>query len=126
MNKKFNLKLMKRIAGLRRPIPTYLLLIFGCLGVSVSAYADWHIGKVVNMGHAYDGSTITFKLSGWSRSNCTCYSPWPDSMCLDRARTSFREDYAWLLRARTTGQSVWANIDENSCKIVALYEVDGT
>jgi hypothetical protein len=97
-----------------------LMIVAGLF--SFVAKADWHTGQVITMGHAYDGQTITFRLSGWSRTNCTCYSAWPDNMCLDRTRTSFSQDYAWLLRARTTGQKVQVNIDETTCKIVALYE----
>lgn len=117
--------LIQTIGGLRSFSPTYLPIIsLTLLGAATPAYADWHLGKIISMGHAYDGQTITFKVSGWVRSNCTCYSPWPDAMCLDRMRTSFSEDYAWLLRARATGQQVWANIDENSCRIIALFESD--
>lgn len=41
------------------------------------AFADWHAGTVNGIHIGYDGSTITFSLSGWVRSNCTCYSSWP-------------------------------------------------
>lgn len=91
---------------------------------SANAYADWHYGKITGIGHAYDGQTITFKISGWMRSNCTCYAPWADNMCLDRSRVSFPQDYAWLLTARTTGKQVQVNIDETTCRIVALYDID--
>ncbi len=98
-------------------------MIVGLLSEGV-AYADWHTGRVTSIGHAYDGQTITFAVSGWSRNNCTCYSVWTDSMCLDRTRQSFSEDYAMLLSARASGQQVWVNIDETSCKIRALLEAD--
>ena len=101
-----------------------VLILTAMLMFSVQAHADWHTGRVTMLGHAYDGQTITFQLSGWVRNNCTCYTPWPNNMCLDRSRQSFPQDYAWLLRARTSGQTVMANIDETSCKIIALFETD--
>ena len=94
------------------------------LGLASAAQADWHTGKIIQFGHGYDGSTVTFLLSGWTRSNCTCYATWSNQMCLDRSRVSFKEEYAWLLRSRTTGQTVNVNIDEVSCKLIALYESD--
>ena len=93
------------------------------LTLSPAGWADWHAGVIDQLGIGYDGSTITFRLSGWTRTNCTCFPAWPNQMCLDRARTnSFKEEYAWLLRARTTGQQVQINIDEATCKVVALFE----
>ncbi len=94
------------------------------LAVSQTANADWHIGRIVQINFGYDGSTITFIVEGWTRNNCTCYSTWPNTMCLDRTRTSFKEELAWILKARATGQSIGANIDETTCKVVALYESD--
>lgn len=102
----------------KRSVVLALLL----LAVSQTGWADWHEGTVDQLGIGYDGSTIVFRLSGWTRSNCTCYSTWPNQMCLDRARTSFKEEYAWILRARTTSQRVQVHIDETSCKVVALFE----
>jgi len=89
-----------------------------------SAQADWHTGRITQIGTAYDGATVAFHVEGWSRVNCTCYANWPDAMCLDRTRTSFKEDMAMLLSARARGTPIMANIDESSCKVVALYETD--
>jgi len=91
---------------------------------AATAQADWHTGRITQMGMAYDGSTVTFVLEGWSRSNCTCSSAWGNNMCLDRNRVSFKEDAAMVLSARARGTPLMANIDETTCKIVALYETD--
>lgn len=89
---------------------------------SQSAEADWHQGTITGINFGYDGSTISFVLSGWSRSNCTCYSTWPNSMCLQRSRTSFKEEFAWLLKAKAMDQVVSVYIDETSCAANALSE----
>lgn len=99
-------------------------MTLGLLAAAHTASADWHGGRITQFNFGYDGSTITFVLEGWSRSNCTCYPAWPNTMCLDRTRASFREEYAWLLRARAMDQVVNANIDETTCKVIALYEND--
>jgi hypothetical protein len=88
------------------------------------ALADWHSGTVSNVGVAYDGSTVVFTLSGYSRNNCLCYAAWPANLCLDRTRTSFKEEYAWLLSARARGAVVNVNIDETTCKVIAMYDAD--
>jgi hypothetical protein len=92
------------------------------LTLSPSALADWHTGVIDQLGIGYDGVTVVFRLGGWTRTNCTCYSSWPDQMCLDRTRTSFKEEYAWILRARASNQRVMAHIDETTCKVLALFE----
>jgi hypothetical protein len=88
------------------------------------AYADWHSGRITQISFGYDGSTITFAISGWSRNNCTCYSTWPNTMCLNRSRVSFKDEYAWLLKARAMDQYINVNIDESTCSVVAMYEND--
>lgn len=100
------------------------LAILAMFGVSTIAVAAWHSGKVTTLGVSYDGTTVSFKLGNWVRSDCTCNNAWPDQMCLDRSRSSFKEEYAWLLTARTTGRVVSVNIDETSCKVIALFETD--
>ena len=50
----------------------------------------------------YDGVTVTFKLDGWVRSDCTCYGPWPSLMCLNSARAAHDFEKALLLAARQT------------------------
>lgn len=86
------------------------------------ASADWHQGRVTTINFGYDGSTISFLLSGWSRSNCTCYPTWPSYMCLNRSRVSFKEEFAWLLKASAMDQMVTVYIDETSCMVSALSE----
>lgn len=68
-----------------RPYAKVLIALL-MLGVSSGALADWHAGTITQLGIGYDGSTVTFRLSGWSRTNCTCSSAWPNQMCLDRSR----------------------------------------
>jgi hypothetical protein len=86
----------------------FLGITLKCIAViglffGADAYADWHAGKIVALGHGYDGQTITFQVSGWQRSNCACYSPWPNQMCLDPSRASFKEDYAWVTACESDG-----------------------
>lgn len=92
--------------------------------LTAPAFSAWHGGTVRFLAVAYDGSTIAFQLLGWSRNNCTCYAPWPDSMCLNRSRASFKEEVAMLYSARARGATLNANIDENTCQVTALYEID--
>lgn len=101
---------------------TNLLLAVALLVGSQAASADWHGGRIMQLNFAYDGSTITFILEGWNRTNCTCYPAWPATMCLDRTRASFKEEFAWLLKARAIDQVINAYIDETTCKVIALYE----
>jgi hypothetical protein len=88
------------------------------------ANASWHGGRVTQISVGYDGNTMTFVIEGWVRSDCTCYSAWPNSMCLDRSRASYKEEVAMLLSARARGTQLFANIDEASCRVVAMYEID--
>ena len=89
-----------------------------------AANADWHSGKLIRVQVAYDGSTITFVTTGYVRNNCTCYAAWPDSMCLNRSRASFKEETALLYLARVRNSTFVYNIDEASCQVVAMYETD--
>jgi hypothetical protein len=86
------------------------------------ALADWHAGTITELGIGYDGATIVFAISGWSRTNCTCYSTWPTLACLDSSRQTFKQEYAWLLAARRSEANVSVNIDETTCKVVAVFE----
>lgn len=88
------------------------------------AHADWHGGKVTSIQIAYDGSTLTFTLAGHVRSNCTCYPAWSNTLCLNRARASYREEVAMLYSARARGTEIHANINETTCFVEAMYEVD--
>lgn len=112
--------LRMRTTGKARKAALFLM----ALSSSHSALADWHYGRVEQLGFGYDGISVVFRLTGWSRNNCTCYSAWPNQMCLDRNRDTYKEEYAWLLRARATGQEVGVNIDETTCKVLALFELD--
>lgn len=98
-----------------------------CVAISLGAapavsFADWHYGRVTLLAFGYDGTTVVFGIEGWNRNDCTCYPTWPTYMCLDRTRQSFKEEFAWLLKARTVGQVIAVNIEEQSCKVIALYE----
>lgn len=103
-------------------ISSRFVLAFLLVASTMPAFADWRAGKIVFIGFGYDGSTVTVDLSGWDRTDCSCYSPWPTYMCLDRTRTSFKEEYALLLKARMMDQAVNVNIDETTCTIIAMYE----
>ena len=101
-----------------------LLAFAASLTLAGAAHADWHYGRVTQVNIGYDGSTVTFVVAGWTRSNCTCYPTWSNMMCLNRSRASFKEEVAFLYSARARGVGVGANIDEGTCTVVALYEVD--
>ncbi|HEX7026319.1 MAG TPA: hypothetical protein VF268_03695 [Gammaproteobacteria bacterium] len=89
-----------------------------------TAFADWHTGTVRHLAVGYDGVTVTFKLDGWVRSDCTCYGPWPSLMCLNSAREAHDFEKALLLAARARGSVIRANIDESTCQVKAIYEAD--
>jgi hypothetical protein len=91
--------------------------------IALPAWADWHSGAITGLHVGYDGTTIMFDMAGFVRSNCTCYSPWPNYMCLDRSRVSFREEFAMMETARLTGVTMNVNIDEVTCKVLAMYEI---
>jgi len=90
---------------------------------ATSSHAAWHGGRVTQINVGYDGSTITFVVEGWTRTDCSCYPAWSNTMCLDRSRSSFKEEVAMLYSARARGTVLHANIDEASCRVVALYEI---
>ena len=91
---------------------------------SIPASADWHGGGVRTLGFGYDGQTLVFEITGLTKTACTCYPPWPNSLCVSRTREDFKEIYAFLLKARATKEPVQVNIDENTCSVLALYEAE--
>jgi hypothetical protein len=99
------------------------LLIFVMTSFALVARADWHGGKVYQIAIGYDGSTVTFQIEGYARTNCTCYSAWPGNLCLSRARTSFKEELAMLYAVRARGTELYVNVDEVTCSVVAMYEI---
>lgn len=78
---------------------------------ATAAHADWHSGKVTQLGISYDGSTVSFIVAGWTRTNCICNTAWPNNMCLNRSRASFKEEVAMLYSARARGTALSAHID---------------
>lgn len=107
----------------RKTIRTFKALAALAL-VTPLAHADWHGGKVTAVFVAYDASTVTFTIAGYSRNNCTCYSAWPNTLCLNRDRPSFKEEVAMLYSVRARGGELHVNIDESTCSVVAMYEAD--
>jgi hypothetical protein len=87
------------------------------------AHADWHRGKIATIQIGYDGSAVTFTVAGYVRNDCACYPVWPNTLCLERNRATFREEIAMLYSVLARGTSVFVNIDEASCKVEAMYEV---
>jgi hypothetical protein len=105
-----------------------VLALIALLGIGLlfttGARADWHTGRVISIHIAYDGSTVTFQIDGHSRANCTCYPIWGSAMCLNRSRSSFKEEVAMLYSARARGATLSVNIDEATCQVVAIGESD--
>ena len=87
-----------------------------------SALADWHSGTIDIIAIGYDGKTIAISQLNSTRNNCTCYPTWPNRYCLDRSRDSFKEEYALILSAKARNKSLNININETSCKVIAIYE----
>lgn len=89
------------------------------------AEAGWHEGRVTALKFAYDGTTVTFNISGYSRTNCTCYPSWSSDLCLDPSRTgTHKAELAFLMSARARGTTVHVNVDETTCFVVAMYETE--
>jgi hypothetical protein len=100
------------------------LMAAACLFMSPAVFADWHGGKVMSVQIAYDGSTVSITIAGHTRSNCTCYPAWSNTLCLNRTRPSFREEVAMVYSARARGTDLFVNINETTCFIEAMYEAD--
>ncbi len=100
----------------------YKIILCLLLTMSNYTYSDWHTGKINHIGIGYNGSTVTVRLEGWTRNNCTCYSTWPDYMCLDETRATANFEKSLILAARARNSKVKINIDETSCKVLAIYE----
>lgn len=101
-----------------------ILKIFALLFLIAPIYANaaWHSGKITQMNIGYDGATVTVILEGFSRTDCTCYSSWPNMMCLDKNRATNSIEKSMLLSAKARGQIINFNINEATCKITAIYE----
>ncbi|MEZ8100830.1 hypothetical protein [Vibrio bivalvicida] len=92
------------------------------LFVPLSTLADWHGGKIrqINVGH--DGKTVTVRIDNWSRNDCSCYSYWPDMMCLDYSRDTLDFEKSLILSAKAKNSEVFFYIDERTCLVEAIYE----
>ena len=101
--------------------PIVILSILAAFSMSVSA--DWHSGKIAIILIGYDGKTVAIGQEGATKTDCTCYPAWPNRYCLNRARESFKEEYALLLSVKARGISVALNINEETCEIKAMYEL---
>jgi len=99
----------------------YVLTVLTLL-LSGASIADWHHGKLTIFAIGYDGKTVSVGQAGFSKSDCTCYPAWPNRYCLDPNRDTFDQEYALLLSAKARDISVAINIDETTCRIVAIYE----
>jgi hypothetical protein len=86
------------------------------------AIAGWYSGRITHLAIGYDGTTTVFKIENFNKTNCTCYPTWPEYMCLDRSRPSYKEEFAILMSARARGTAVNPHIDETTCTVVAIYE----
>jgi hypothetical protein len=103
-----------------KTMPSYLL---GLLVLAAPiAQADWHSGKLTALKFAYDGTTVTFNIAGYARTDCTCYANWSSDLCLNPSRPSFKAELAFLMSARARETAVFVNIDETTCYVTAMYE----
>ena len=55
-----------------RVIVTACLLILTSVGLTESAYAGWHQGKIQAIVFRYDGNGVAFKLQGVVPTGCGC------------------------------------------------------
>jgi hypothetical protein len=99
-----------------------LIMVGVFLLVASRAGVDWHTGRVSVFSFGYDGVTVVLEIAGLSKTACTCYPTWPTSLCLNRSRQSFREEYALSLKARATDAPIHVYIDESTCGVFAMYE----
>lgn len=103
---------------------TGFLVCLALFVTSPAVWAGWYNGTVKQLSVGYDGTTIAFRLDGWVRTDCTCYGTWSNLMCLDKARETYDFEKALVLAARARGSVVYANIDESTCKVIAIYEIN--
>lgn len=99
-----------------------IFILLAMLAFPVSA--DWYGGNLSQVSVGYDGKTVAIIPAGWSRSNCTCYPAWPNHMCLDNTRETADFEKSLLLSAKARGTKIFFNIDEATCKVIALYELN--
>jgi hypothetical protein len=85
-----------------------------------SCQAGWYTGVVEGMATATNGTTVTFNVAGFARTNCTCWPSWGSYFCLDSQRETHKYEVAMVLCAIASGKRVAANIDEASCMVRAL------
>lgn len=97
-------------------------LLILVLFLSTPAFAGWHSGTIEMIAIGYDGKTISIAQKGSTKTGCTCYPTWPNRYCLDRSRESFKDEYALILSAKARSNPLNINIDETSCKVIAIYE----
>lgn len=98
------------------------IILILSLTFSTSVFANWHSGTIEMIAIGYDGKTISIGQTGSTKTDCTCYSTWPNRYCLDRTRESFKEEYSLLLSAKARNKSLAIHIDETTCKVKAIYE----
>ena len=113
---------MKGEWGVMKRILFLLALSHLTLSFPALSFAGWHGGRITRIEIGYDGTTTALGLEGWSRNNCTCYSPWPNDMCLGNTRSDAKFEKAFILSARARNVPISVNIDETTCQITALSE----
>jgi len=106
-------------------VKSRLVLVVSLLFLMTASisFAGWHSGKIMQVAVGYDGKTITIIPEGWVRTDCTCYPAWSNMMCLDSLRETYDFEKSLVLTANATRKTVYFNIDETTCKIIAIYEL---
>ena len=99
-------------------------MFLALLVIPISLHADWHEGKIIQIAVGHDGKTITIKSENWTRNDCTCYPGWGGNMCLDETRDTFDMEKSIILSAKARGQVLGLFIDETTCKVKAIYELE--
>ena len=83
--------------------------------------AGWHSGKVSRIAFPYEGNRPVFLLAGFTPT-CSCPGYWTGYMCLNEARATHAQEYAFLLSAKARDVVIYVNINETTCLVTSMYE----
>ena len=107
------------MTSFRRTLASTLILA-STVFVATTASAGWVNGKVKIIAFGYNGNETAIMLEGVSLS-CNCPTYWGGYICLNRARETYKEEYALVLNAKSRDVKLYVNVDENTCMPTAMY-----